>query len=773
MTAGVDLPVDRIVALVRDHRAAIITAPPGAGKTTRIPPALVEDGPVLLLQPRRVAARAIARYIAQQQQWTLGREVGWQVRFDRNFSPATRLLFATEGILTARLQDDPLLTSFRTVVIDEFHERSIHADLALALTREAWRARPDLRLVVMSATIDAQRVATYLDDAPVVDVPGRMFPLEVIYRPGAPLEDVVVDAASTAGGSVLCFLPGAPEIRRALERIAPRLPGIPVLPLHGGLDADEQDAAIAPAGGSRVILATNLAETTLTVPDVSCVVDAGTHKVARYDPERAIDSLVLERITMDSADQRAGRAGRVGPGRAIRVWDSRDRLRPHREPEIARVDLASTVLAVLAWGGDPRTLGWFDPPPASAIDGAFDLLRALHAIDAGDRLTARGRAIQRLPLHPRLATLLIEIRGAPEAARACALLSERQFLPPRTAATSCDLLASVERDHGLPSHVTRLAHEIRSSMRAVMDGPLADRVDEMAFRRAVLAAYPDRVAKRRAPRSDRLLLASGAGARLSRDSGVHDAEFIVAVDVSGGVLAGASATNEALVRLATRIEREWIASTHSEIRHEPGTDGEIRAWRVERYRALTLSEHPVAVDPAIAADLLANAYLARSPGERDQQLMHRLSFAGIPAKYEDLVRAAVRAANKLSEIAIEDALTLEQRRALERFAPLSLQLPSGRRARLEYRDDGRAVASVKLQDLFGVVDTPVLGPGRMPVTFELLAPNGRPVQVTNDLRSFWSRGYADVRKELRAWYPNHKWPDDPFALRWGEACLAR
>ena len=769
----VDLPIDRIVALVREHRAAVITAPPGAGKTTRIPPALVEDGPVLLLQPRRVAARAIARYIAQQQQWTLGREVGWQVRFDRHFSAATRLLVATEGILTARLQDDPLLTSFRTVIIDEFHERSIHADLALALTREAWRARPDLRLVIMSATIDAQRVAAYLDDAPVVDVPGRMFPLEVTYRPGVPLEDVVVDVASAAGGSVLCFLPGAPEIRRTRERIAPRLPGIPVLPLHGGLDADEQDAAITPTGGPRVILATNIAETTLTVPDVSCVVDAGTHKVARYDPERAIDSLVLERITMDSADQRAGRAGRVGPGRAIRLWDPRDRLRLHRDPEITRVDLASTVLAVLAWGGDPRTLGWFDPPPPAAIDAALGVLRALHAIDDGNRLTGRGRAIQRLALHPRLATLLIDTRGAPEAARACALLSERQFLPPRTAATPCDLLASVEREHGLPSHVTRLAHEIRSSMRAVIDGSLADRIDEVTFRRAVLAAYPDRVAKRRAPRSDRLLLASGAGARLSRDSGVHDAEFMVAVDVSssGRRLSSRGSedprlhptTDEALVRLATAIDREWIASTHSEIRHEPGASGEIRAWRVERYGALTLSEHPVAIDPALAADLLANAYLAQPPGERDQQLLRRLAFAEIPAKYEDLVRAAASAARKLSEIAIENALTVEQRRALERLAPTSLPLPSGRRARLEYRADGRVLAAVKLQELFGVVDTPLLGPKRSPVTFELLAPNGRPVQVTNDLRSFWSRGYADVRKELRARYPKHKWPEDPFA----------
>src|SRR6185436_1260000 len=427
----VKLPIDdrlaEIAALVREHRALVVTAPPGAGKTTRVPPVLAEDGPLILLQPRRVAARAIARRIADERGWTIGREVGWHVRGDKRASPDTRVLVATEGILTARLQQDARLSGFRTIVIDEFHERSVHADLGLALAKRAWRARTDLRLVVMSATIDATRVAAYLDGCPVVAVEGRLHPLEVSYRPGVEMDRAVVELLPRARGAVLCFLPGAPEIRRVGERLAAESArvGVPVLPLHGGLDADQQDAALKPTDGSRVILATNLAETTVTVPDVTMVIDGGEHKVARYDPARAIDSLEVERVSLDSADQRAGRAGRVQAGVVVRLWDSRDRLRPHREPEIVRVDLAATLLSVLAAGEDPRTFEWFEAPPAHAVDAAMALLQRLRALDAQGRLTAEGQEMQRLPLHPRLGRILIDAHGAPAAADACALLTER------------------------------------------------------------------------------------------------------------------------------------------------------------------------------------------------------------------------------------------------------------------------------------------------------------------------------------------------------------
>jgi len=368
---------------VRRSRAAVVTAAPGAGKTTRVPPALMADGPVILLQPRRVAARAIASRIAFERGWTLGREVGWQVRFERRFSSETRLLVVTEGILTARLQTDPLLSDFRTVVLDEFHERSIHADLALALARQAWRASDGLRIVVMSATLDTAPVSSFLDGCPVVDVPGRIHAVDVAYTPTQSVAGAVADVLPETSGQVLCFLAGAAEIARAARDIQQSVPGVDVVPLHGSLDADAQDLALRPSPHRRVIVATNIAETSLTVPGVTAVVDSGLHKVARYDADRGIDSLETERITADAADQRAGRAGRIAPGVVRRLWDARDRLRPRREPEIHRIDLASTALDVIAWGGDPRTLEWFEPPREEALDAALALLARLGLIRSG------------------------------------------------------------------------------------------------------------------------------------------------------------------------------------------------------------------------------------------------------------------------------------------------------------------------------------------------------------------------------------------------------
>jgi ATP-dependent helicase HrpB len=764
----VPLPIDAFVPdirrLARTARAVVVTAAPGAGKTTRVPPALVEDGPVILLQPRRVAARAVARRIASERGWTLGREVGWHVRHERVFSAATSLVVATEGILTARLQQDPLLSPFRTVVIDEFHERSIHGDLGLALAKQAWVARDDLRIVVMSATLDAARVAAFLGGCPVVEVPGREYPLEISYRPGVTVEDAVIDLVRGAGaGSVLCFLPGAGEIRRAAERLAGArtISGITVLPLHGSLDGDEQDAALRPSDLRRVILATNIAETTLTVPDVTTVVDGGLHKVARHDPGRGIDSLDTERITLDSADQRAGRAGRLGPGRAVRLWDSRDRLRPHREPEIARVDVASTVLEVLVWGGDPRSFEWYEAPGAEALAAGLELLRRLGAIDERDALTPLGRDLGRVPLHPRLARLVLAARGAPVAARACALLSERHFVAPRHAATTCDLLSAVEDERSLPPGVLAAARHIRDAARTVLGDLVVDRIDETRFRQAVLAAYPDRVAHRRANDRERFLLASGVGARLARESGVRDADFIVAVDVGGATTANSAAT-EALVRLATRVEREWLRPTASEIRYElDPTSGSVRATRVDRLGAIALSEQPAPADHAHVSPMLAAEYLRRGPTEADEQLLRRLAFAGHVVEFGQLVRMAAEAARHLDEIRLADHVPADLARRLHTEAPTSLRLPSGRDVRLDYRANGSVVAAVKIQQVFGLKASPRLGPRSVPVTFELLAPNGRPAQITSDLASFWQRGYPEVRKELRARYPKHKWPEEP------------
>ena len=414
---------------------------PGAGKTTRIPPALVGAGRVILLQPRRVAARATARRMADERGWTIGGEVGWHIRFERRFGPSTRLVVATEGVLTGLMQADPLLSDFRTVVLDEFHERSLHVDLALALARQAWLARDDLRIVVMSATIDAGPIAEYLGGCPHIHVPGRQHPLAIEYAPGEQVPDRAwIEAA--AGGSVLAFLPGAGEIRRAQEQLAApaAAAGIGVVPLHGSLEGAAQDEALRPSARPRIVLATNIAETTLTVPDVSVVVDGGLQKTARYDADRGIDSLETERIPRDAADQRAGRAARLAPGRAVRLWDPRDRLRPAREPEIARVDLAGAVLALVAWNADPARFEWFTAPDPSRIEAALDLLRQLEAV-SGRTITPLGRVLQRFPLHPRVARILVEARGAPEAALACAQIGERNVFARHPAATACDLVS--------------------------------------------------------------------------------------------------------------------------------------------------------------------------------------------------------------------------------------------------------------------------------------------------------------------------------------------
>jgi len=752
-----------------------------------VPPALLGDGPVILLQPRRVAARAIAARIAAERGWTLGGEVGWQVRFDRRFSARTRLLVVTEGVLTARLQSDPLLSGFATIILDEFHERSVHADLALALARQAWRARDDLRIVVMSATLESQPVSAFLDGCPIIDVAGRAYPLDVSYHPGQSVAEAAVELLGATSGQLLCFLPGAAEIRRASAAIQSQAgSGLDVVPLHGSLGADEQDLALGPSPRRRVIVATNIAETSLTVPGVTGVIDVGLQKVARYDAERGIDSLETERITMDAADQRAGRAGRLAPGVVRRLWDARDRLRPHREPEIHRIDLSSTALDVIAWGGDPRTLEWFERPPDEALDAALTLLGRLGLLSGPSpsgpalQLSELGERVRRLPLHPRLARMLVEAGGARQVAQACALLSERHFLQPRTASTSSDLLSAIDDWRNVPPHVQRIADEVYRS--AGLSGPL--KLTDTDFRRALLAGYPDRVAQRREPGSPSLKLASGAGATLAPESGVRDGEYLVALDVSrhgdqdvarafqarvrGPKRAAlhqpvVASLESARVRIASRVDREWLQPTSSDVVHRFDKEsGRVRAALVDRYDALILAERPAAVDPDIAARLLADAWLARGPREEEVRLLRRLRFAAQDVDVDALVRTAAYGARALDEVRIARALAPDVVRALDRDAPESLAVPSGRHVPLDYHDDGSVGASVKLQELFGLAETPRVGRQREAVVLALLAPNGRPVQLTRDLRSFWDRTYPEVRKELRGRYPKHPWPEDPW-----------
>lgn len=790
----IPLPVDAFIDPIRQtlgrHRAAVLTAAPGAGKTTRVPPALVDQGRVLLLQPRRVAARAMARRIADERGWTLGREVGWHIRFEKKATSDTQLLVVTEGILTAYLQDDPLLSDVTTLVVDEFHERSIHADLGLALARQAWLARPDLRILVMSATLDTAPVSRFLGDCPVIDVPGTLHPLAIGYAPGQSIAAALDEVLPVTRGNALCFLPGAGEIARALRETEPVAArhGVELLSLHGSMDAAEQDAVLRSEDGApgpprrtarrRVILATNIAETSLTVPGVSIVIDTGLHKVARYNGERGVDSLTLERITMDSADQRAGRAGRLGPGTVRRLWDERDRLRPHREPEVQRIDLAQPALSILGWGGDPAIFEWFERPTNERLAVAVTLLERLGLVRDG-RATEQARLLRRLPLHPRLARILVDGLGSFEAAAACAWLSEPGRTESGHQSTACDLLPVLDAWARMPFHLKRVAENLERSAAGVLGNRKASHIDETAFRQAVLAGYPDRVAKRRhqgnpkglpPPDGDRVTLATGHGAVMGRESGVRDGDWLVALDVTSGkgnVASGfsrtvATSTTEAMVRSACRIEAEWLSPTRSEVVHSIDGSGVVRAQATDWYDALVLRERPVAIAPEAASQMLAQAWCDRAQDADTDRLVRRAAFAGHTLDLPALAALAAAGANSFKTLDIAAQLPWATKQAIDRDAPDSLTVPSGRSMRLDYAADGTVSVAVKLQELFGLAETPRLGPKRIPVTFHLLAPNARPVQSTQDLKSFWDTTYQEVRKQLRGRYPRHPWPEDPW-----------
>jgi ATP-dependent helicase HrpB len=759
------LPVDSFIDQIRSdldrHRAAALIASPGAGKTTRVPPALVDRGRVLLLQPRRVAARAMAKRIADERGWTVGREVGWHIRFERRFARDTQLLVVTEGILTAYLQDDPLLSDVTTVVVDEFHERSVHADLGLALVKQAWSARSDLRILVMSATLDPAPVSRFLNGCPIIDVPGTLHPLAIEYAPGESVAQAVTTLMPRSQGNILCFLPGAREIADTIASCgaAARNAGFDLAPLHGSLDSAAQDAALSPAADRRtLIVATNVAETSLTVPGVSIVIDTGLQKVARYDADRGVDSLTTERVTLDSADQRAGRAARLGPGIVRRLWDERDRLRPHREAEIHRVDLSGPLLAILSWGADPESFEWFDRPAADRMTSAMSLLERLGAVSGG-QVTTIGRQMQRLPLHPRLARVVIAAGGSFEGCAAATLLSEPvPFDGPRPS-TSCDLLPVLDRWSRVPPQVRRSCESLEQIAKSLLGDGYRSHLDESQLRCALLSGYPDRVARRRD--GDRVTLATGHGAVVGRESGVRDGDWLIALDVTSG---RTSATTQAIVRMASRIEPEWLAPTRSELHHEiDPVLGSVKAIERDWYDEVVLKEHPVAPADDVRARLLAAGWIERGPDEESARLLRRITFTGAAVDVAALVAMTAGSARRIDDITLsEDQLPWELRQKLNAAAPDRLTVPSGREMTIDYRDDGSVSVSVKLQELFGLGDTPRLGPNRTPITFNLLAPNGRPVQTTQDLRSFWERTYPEVRKELRGRYPRHPWPEDPW-----------
>lgn len=843
----IPLPIDSILPslteVLRAHRAAVLVAPPGAGKTTRVPVALLRAGllaadhpNLVMLQPRRVAARASAERIAQENAWTLGREVGYHIRFDRKLTDQTRLRILTEGILTRQLLAHPFLEGVGAVVLDEFHERHLDTDLAVAFLKEIRQTvRPDLLILVMSATIEAQPVARFLGNCPIVQAQGRTFPLEMRYANNTAgpreLPDRIAAALQEASAKfpadfsadpdhVLVFLPGMEEIRRTMRRLEPLAQQLnaDVLPLHGSLPSQQQHAALAPSARRKIILATNIAETSLTIDGVRTVIDGGYARLARYDARRGLDRLDLERISQASADQRAGRAGRTAPGRVWRLWTQKQHhaLPLFTEPEILRVDLARTILALYAWGSaDPRTFEWYETPPQQAIASAGQLLEMLGAVQGANvdgakpRLTPLGRQMLRLPLHPRIARLLIASAQRQRLEDGCAmaaLLSEKDILSRTRMAShepanmgASDLLHrlallqqphSPQVDHRAARQVSKTQHELMRIGRRLSTVPLNQAATpcppperDVALRQALLLAYPDRVCRRRASDPNTAAIVGGGAVRLARESIVRRGEFFLALDARHDP---ASPTRQVLVHLASALEPQWLEEFFPEqIRREQTAVYDEKRDRVIGlnrllYRDLSLREETgTAVEDARALEILMSvaAPMAQEIFRGDpaaDQLLNRLAFLRkhglqLELSLTDALRNLAVGKRSLEQLRRADlaqmllaAIPYQSRQMLDRQAPPSITLPTGRQWRLTYSPDASPpVLAVKLQELFGVHQTPRVAGGRVAVVLHLLAPNGRPVQITNDLASFWTNTYPQVRKDLRGRYPKHKWPEKP------------
>lgn len=803
------LPIDAalpelLTALDRAGRVVLV-APPGAGKTTIVPLALLEtrwrgDGTILVLEPRRIAARGAAARMAALLGEPPGKRVGLRTRFDTRQSSETRVLVVTEGVFARMILDDPGLAGIAAVLFDEFHERSLDADFGLALALESAEAlRPDLRLVVMSATFDDTRIASLLGEAPLIRSEGRTFPIETRYRgrdPNLRIEDQMV-AAIRAGlaepGSILAFLPGQGEIDRVATRIAEQ--GLPadcdLCQLYGALDPADQDRAIrpAPAGRRKIVLATSIAETSLTIEGVRIVVDSGLARVPRYEPDLGISRLETVRVSRASADQRRGRAGRMEPGIAIRLWDeAQDQgLQPFNRAEILDADLSGFRLDCAAWGSAPGALRLLDAPPSAALREAEALLAALGAIDAEGRITPRGHALRRLPLSPRLAALVLEgaARGqAEEAARIAALITERGL-----GGVAIDLATRLERlaaDRGPRANAVRgLARRwAELAAREAGDAPRAEPLGPGAL---IAQAFPDRIGKARG--GGAFNLANGRIAALDDAETLARAPYLVAADITGSA-------GRARITLAAAIERGEIERLFaSAIRRDDETTfdaqaGALRRHRVTRLGALMLerSVAPVKADIA-AAELLAHAAakhgIFRLAWSKAQlRLIARVGFVrpSEPALWPDLSADALAATPedwlapfliaKTSLAAIDaeilgaalDALIpypLVQR--LEREAPSAFLAPTGNTHPIRYEGEGAPVLAIRVQELFGLTTHPAIAGGKLPLTLELLSPAHRPIQITRDLPGFWKGSWADVRADLRGRYPKHPWPEDPAA----------
>jgi ATP-dependent helicase HrpB len=813
--AATELPVvaalPALLAALARAPNAVLHAPPGAGKSTGVPPALLDahwlaGRRIVMLEPRRLAARAVAQRIAWLLGESVGETVGYRMRMDTRVGPRTRIEVVTEGILTRRLQRDPGLEDTGCVIFDEFHERSLQADLGLALVLDAQRhLRPELRVLVMSATLDTTAVAKALGTDAIVSAEGLAFPVETRYleRPS----DAYVDRQATAAvlralretdGDLLVFLPGAGEIRRVERALTAELlpPGTRVVPLFGELGREEQERAIRPAaaGERKVVLATNIAETSLTIEGVRVVIDAGLEKRSRFDPASGMSRLDTVAISRASADQRRGRAGRLGPGTCYRLWtEAQQRALAARTPaEILEADLAPLALDLAAWGAEAGALTWLDPPPEATLAQARDLLHALGAVDDGGRITAHGRDMARLGAHPRLAHLLLRAREAGLAATGCALaavLSERDVL--RGPGRDADIRSRLEllAEQSPTAAAVRRAAQFFSGQLGLRES--TGHIDAGEAGWLLACAYPERVARWREPKSGRYQMSGGRGALFSEPQALAGSEFIVVADLDAG-------ERDARIFMAAPlgiddIEQHFAGDIDEcdRVAWDPREQA-VLARRQRRLGRLVLSDAPLREpdEEAVAGAMLAGirdlglAALPWTPELRSWQarlLLVRgadpqprapwpdVSDDGLLGALEVWLRpwlAGVSRRDHLARVKLGDALrallSWEQQQRLDELAPTHFTVPSGSRIAIDYLDDGGPSLSVRLQEVFGLQDTPRIVAGRVPVLMKLLSPARRPVQVTQDLRSFWEKGYHEVRKELKGRYPKHYWPDDPY-----------
>ena len=819
------LPIDGVLPDVqralREAPALLLMAPPGSGKTTRVPPALLDlagAGQIVVLEPRRLAARAAASRVAQELGTEVGGLVGYQVRGDTRCSARTRIRFVTEGVLVRQLVHDPFLDGVAVVCLDEFHERHLEGDLALAMLAETRaEVRPDLRLCVMSATLDPAPLRAFLPGARLVEADGRLFPVQVrnLERSAADPLDVTVriaveQALQETTGDVLVFLPGTGEIARCEGALAGllRSHGVLVLPLHGRLDAGEQDRAIRPQDRRKVVLSTNVAESSLTIPGVTAVVDSGLARELRFDRGRGVDILQLERISLASATQRTGRAGRTGPGICYRLWTAiEERSLPKRStPEVQRIDLCGPALLVRAFANrDPARFGWFEAPPAEALVAADALLELLGAIDLRTgALTTFGKALLDLPLHPRLGAVVWkgrELGCATAAATAATLLSEVDQLGRDDgndlhAATDAFLRAE---QRGFPEALCRefgswpgLAHTLKASRDRLLAavgarGRRDDARDTSLLAQCLLAGFPDRVARRSAGTETRhATMVGGRGLVLPAAADGHD--LVLAVRL---LEVGRQQRSRAVLTAALELQDLQAVESHALQNIVAGeldeAQGRVIAVRQLRYRDLPLSSARGGELPAGAAAELLLPLLAAEPwrwlGEqkdlrrllaRARWLRERMPDLGLPEWDDRAVAAAaidlLGSASDLRRLHDADVAELllaqlqqAHRRALAQFAPDRIELPTGRAAVVDYGAAAGPTIGARLQEFFGLPAVGALAGGRVPVVLELLAPNHRPVQVTTDLPSFWKNVYPQVRRELSRKYPRHSWPEDPLA----------